>query len=258
MGHFLATPQAPAMDDQFGTHRVGRKARVTLILAATEATSDTLGAAIPDTTALRILHACRHTDVRLVLGPQMLADGWRPDRLHPATADDPGEAGRCYVATAGNREPLISAICPLDESDAHERGERRAAAVLPRIDPDSWAAARAIRRARNPVSGAGLDPADLPVSVDGQAVTDVLIAFGAEPWLWTEDLLAALGTLHGRYLEWSADDLSTLLRPLGVSPVQIKRGGRNRNGYHRDVIADAWQRHQNNHRDDGDPPGAVS
>jgi S-DNA-T family DNA segregation ATPase FtsK/SpoIIIE len=71
--------------------RVGRKARVTLILAATEATSDTLGAAIADTTALRILHSCRHTDIRLVLGPQMLADGWRPDRLHPATADDPGE-----------------------------------------------------------------------------------------------------------------------------------------------------------------------
>src|SRR5436305_2197345 len=81
--------------------RVGRKARVTLMLAATEATSDALGAAIADTTALRILHACRHTDVRLVLGPQMLGDGWRPDRLHPATGDDPGEAGRCYVATAG-------------------------------------------------------------------------------------------------------------------------------------------------------------
>jgi S-DNA-T family DNA segregation ATPase FtsK/SpoIIIE len=238
--------------------RVGRKARVTLILAATEATSDTLGAAIADTTALRILHACRHTDIRLVLGPQMLADGWRPDRLHPATADDPGQAGRCYVATAGNREPLISAICPLDESDAHERGERRAAAGIPRIDPDSWAAARVLRRARNPESGAGLDPTDLPVSVDGQAITDVLIAFGSEPWLWTEDLLTALGILHGRYLGWSADDLATLLRPLGVSPVQIKRAGRNRNGYHRDIIADAWQRHQNHHHDDHHPPGAVS
>jgi S-DNA-T family DNA segregation ATPase FtsK/SpoIIIE len=238
--------------------RVGRKARVTLILAATEATSDTLGAAIADTTALRILHACRHTDIRLVLGPQMLTDGWRPDRLHPATADDPGEAGRCYVATAGNREPLISAVYPLDESDAHERGERRAAAGLPRIDPDSWAAARVLRRARNPESGGRLDPADPPVSVDGQAVTDVLAAFGAEPWLWTEDLLAALSILHGRYLEWSADDLATLLRPLGVSPVQIKRGGRNRNGYHHNTIADAWQRHQNHHPDDDHPPEADS
>jgi hypothetical protein len=47
--------------------------------------------AIADTTALGILHACRPTDVRPVLGPLMLADGWRPDRLHPATA--------------GNREP---------------------------------------------------------------------------------------------------------------------------------------------------------
>jgi S-DNA-T family DNA segregation ATPase FtsK/SpoIIIE len=192
-----------------------------------------------------------------VLGPQTLTDGLRPDRLHPATADDPGEAGRAYVATAGNREPLISAIHPLDESNVHERGERRAAAGLPRIDPDSWTAARVLRRARDPEPGAGLDPADLPASVDGQAVTDVLTAFGADPWLWTEDLLAALGALDGRYLGWSADELSALLRPLGVSPVQIKRGGRNRNGYHRAVIADAWH-HQDNHRDDGDPPGAVS
>ncbi|MGH3856397.1 MAG: hypothetical protein ACRDR6_23500 [Pseudonocardiaceae bacterium] len=238
--------------------RVGRKARVTLILAATEATSDALGAAIADTTALAIIHACRHTDVRLVLGPQMLADGWRPDRLHPATADDPGDSGRCYVATAGNREPLISAIHPLSESDAHERGERRAATGLPRIDPDSWTAARALHRASDAEPGAGLNLADLPVSVDAQAVTDVLNAFGAQPWMWTEDLLAVLGALDGRYLGWSPDELSTLLRPLGVSPVQIKRGGRNRNGYHHDAIADAWHRHQHNHHDDDNPPQAVS
>ena len=235
--------------------RVGRKARVTLMLAATEATSDALGAAIADTTALAILHACRHTDVRLVLGPQMLAEGWRPDRLHPATADDPGEAGRCYVATAGNREPLISAIHPLSESDAHERGERRAATGLPRIDPNSWTAARTIRRVSNTELDAGLNPADPPVSIDGQALTDVLTAFGTQPWMWTEDLLAALGALDSRYLRWHADDLAILLRPLGISPVQIKRGGRNRNGYHHDAIADAWHRHQHN---DDDPPGAVS
>jgi S-DNA-T family DNA segregation ATPase FtsK/SpoIIIE len=97
--------------------RVGRKARVTLLLAATEATSDALGAAIADTTALAILHACRHTDVRLVLGPQMLAEGWRPDRLHPATADDPGEAGRAYVGSPWFRVSvtLCWLITPLPE-----------------------------------------------------------------------------------------------------------------------------------------------
>jgi S-DNA-T family DNA segregation ATPase FtsK/SpoIIIE len=123
--------------------RLGRKARVTLLLAATEATSDALGAAIADTTALAILHACRHTDIRLVLGPHMITEGWRPDRLHPATADDPGDAGRAYIHTAGNREPLISAIHPLTESDAHHRGTTRATLGLPHLDPQSQTAARA-------------------------------------------------------------------------------------------------------------------
>ncbi len=39
---------------------------MTLILAATEATSDALGAAIATSTGLKILHPCRHTDVALV------------------------------------------------------------------------------------------------------------------------------------------------------------------------------------------------
>jgi S-DNA-T family DNA segregation ATPase FtsK/SpoIIIE len=249
--------------------RVGRKARVTLLLAATEATADALGAAIADTTALRILHACRHTDVRLVLGPQMLADGWRPDRLHPATADDPGDAGRCYVATAGNREPLISAIHPLHETDAHERGTHRAAAGLPRIDPQSWAAAHVIHRtstgdqtAEDQTSDAQPDPVPIapPEEVDKRAITDVLACFSNHTRLWTEDLLAALAALHSRYTGWSPDDLAAVLRPLGIGPVQIKRNGRNRNGYHRDAITDTWHRHQHNHRDNDndDPPRPAS
>jgi S-DNA-T family DNA segregation ATPase FtsK/SpoIIIE len=37
----------------------------------------------PDTTALKIMHACRFQDIQLVLGRRG-AEGWRPDRLHPA------------------------------------------------------------------------------------------------------------------------------------------------------------------------------
>lgn len=55
-----------------------------MLLAAGEATSDALGAAIAEATAAKILLPCRHTDVRLTLGPNMIAEGWRPDRLHPA------------------------------------------------------------------------------------------------------------------------------------------------------------------------------
>ena len=229
--------------------RVGRKARVTLLLAATEATSDALGAAIADTTALAILHACRHTDVRLVLGPQMLADGWRPDRLHPATADDPGEAGRAYVATAGNREPLISAIFPLDESDAHERGAARAALGLPRIDPPSWAAARAARHHTTSTVGGPASPADT-TQTGGGALPDrddveslrhaltMLSVFGDEDRLWTEDLLARLAEHDPvTYGGWDPEALSAVLRRFGITPSQIWRQGRNRRGYLRADIA---------------------
>jgi S-DNA-T family DNA segregation ATPase FtsK/SpoIIIE len=230
--------------------RVGRKARVTLLLAATEATSDALGAAIADTTALAILHACRHTDVRLVLGPQMLADGWRPDRLHPATADDPGDAGRCYVATAGNREPLISAIHPLDESDAHQRGAARAALGLPRIDPHSWATARATRHHTtsaggppSPAQTTGTGGGELPDREDVESlrhVLAVLLVFGDEDRLWTEELLARLAEHDPQvYREWDAEALSAVLRRFGITPTQIWRQGRNRRGYLRADIARA-------------------
>jgi DNA segregation ATPase FtsK/SpoIIIE, S-DNA-T family len=226
--------------------RVGRKARVTLLLAATEASADALGAAIADTTALAILHACRHTDVRLVLGPQMLAEGWRPDRLHPATADDPGEAGRAYVATAGHREPLISAIHPLDESDAYERGAARAALGLPRIDAASWATARA---ARHHTAGKPTSPAETTETGDGPLIDrddveslrhalTVLSVFGEQDRLWTEDVLARLAEHDPvTYGEWDAEALSAVLRRFGIAPTQIWRQGRNRRGYLRADIA---------------------
>lgn len=239
--------------------RVGRKARVTLVLAATEATSDALGAAIADTTALAILHACRHTDVRLVLGPQMLAEGWRPDRLHPATADDPGEAGRCYVATAGNREPLISTIHRLDEADAYQRGAARAARGLPRIDPQSWAAARATRHhtgggPASLVETTGTGGGELSDGDDVEVlrhVLTVLSVFGDEDRLWTEELLVRLAEHDPHvYRGWDADALSTVLRRFGISPTQIWRQGRNRRGYLRVDIARAVG--------EGDTPGTTS
>lgn len=218
--------------------RVGRKARVTAILAANEATSDALGAAIADTTALKILMPCRHADVRLVLGPNMIAEGWRPDRLNPATGESPEDAGCCYVYAAGSREPVVSKIRPIDGQRARENGAHRAAVGLPLIDTKSQTAAQA-RRARD-TSGAR-EPAE---TVDGPGVVDVLTAFDGLEKLWTEHLLSRLSTLDARYAGWGAEDLAALLAPLGVGPVQIKIDGRNRNGYHRRAIADAWDRYR--------------
>jgi S-DNA-T family DNA segregation ATPase FtsK/SpoIIIE len=242
-------PRLTARSKQFAVQllRVGRKARVTLILAATEATSDALGAAIADTTALKIMHACRFQDIQLVLGPQMGAEGWRPDRLHPATADDPGDAGRYYVSTAGMREPLLAKVRPVDPDRIAELGAQRAAVGLPRIDTASWDRARARRVAdRSPTGGGGANvtPGSSETGrpwVDHLGITDVIAAFGTDRRLWTEEVLVRLAGIHTRYQGWSGEDLAGLLRPLDVAPKGIKREGVNRNGYDRDVITAAFQ-----------------
>jgi DNA segregation ATPase FtsK/SpoIIIE, S-DNA-T family len=217
--------------------RIGRKSRIIVILAASEATSDALGAAIADTTACKVLLPCRHTDVRLVLGPNMIAEGWRPDRLHPATGDSPEDAGKAYIWAAGSREALISQFRLLNPHQAQENGTHRAAVGLPRLDTDSWSAARThrTRHNRNPNTGPGTDKPQ----GDRHVGADVLAAFGTDPKLWTEQLLTRLATLDDRYTHWSAEDLAEALRPFGITPIQIWHAGRNRNGYDRDTLARA-------------------
>lgn len=226
--------------------RMGRKARVTLILAATEATSDALGASIAELAGLKILHSCRSTDVRLVLGTTMAAEGWRPDRLHPATGDDPGDVGRCYVSTAGLREPIIAKVHPHDAGALATSAGARAVVGIPRIDPQSWHAARAQRtvhpgRPDNSGGRGGGGSSSGDDQVDHQAITDILAAFGGDRRLWTEEIRTRLAERDtDRYGGWTFDEIANALRPLGVSPIQIRLGASNRRGYDRDVIAVAY------------------
>jgi S-DNA-T family DNA segregation ATPase FtsK/SpoIIIE len=223
--------------------RLGRKARVTLVLAAAEATSDTLGAAIADSAACKILMPCRHADVRLVLGSNMLAEGWRPDRLNPATGESVEDAGKAYVYAAGAREPLIVKFRPLDGDRAREQGSHRAAVGLPCIDADSWTAARARRTAAADITGVSAGTVQVS-DVDGLGVVDLLTACDGEDRLWTDEILSRLATLATRYGGWDAEDLAALIRPLGVGPGQIKREGRNRNGYDLRAVRQAWDTHR--------------
>lgn len=231
--------------------RIGRKARVSLLLAATEATSDTLGDAIADTTALKILHACRHADVRLVLGPSMLGEGWRPDRLNPASADSPEDAGCGYVYAPHYRDPVLSKFRPVSDEDTTQRARQRAPR-RPRVDTVSWQAARKRRHTNEsgftPGGHGGRHrmvpaPRDSePAGVDRMVVADVLAAFGDDERLWTVDLLARLAERHDRYGDWTPDDLADAVRPLGLSAVQIRQGDSNRRGYHRQAVTDALSR----------------
>jgi S-DNA-T family DNA segregation ATPase FtsK/SpoIIIE len=216
--------------------RTGRKARITLVLAASEATSDALGAAIAESVAVKILHPCRHHDIRLVLGQGMIAEGWRPDRLNPASGDAIEDAGKCYVYAAGSREPIISKVRHLDRQQAWDNGTHRAATGLPTLDAHTLHAART----RQPTSSTG----ETAPQVDGQVMVDVLTASDGAAKLWTDDILTRLSTIDTRYQGWDAEQLASVLRPLGVTPTQVKINGRNRNGYHLDALAQAWRAHQ--------------
>jgi hypothetical protein len=117
--------------------RIGRKAAITVVLAAQQATKDTLGAAIADSVSLKIMFASRHADVPLVFGEGTLGQGWRPDRLHPATGDDPEDAGKCYIMGGGSREPYLYKAFPMSPAEAIKRGKERASEGITKLDADT-------------------------------------------------------------------------------------------------------------------------
>ncbi|MCK2237167.1 MULTISPECIES: hypothetical protein [unclassified Crossiella] len=233
------TPEAKALT--IGLLGIGRKSRVTVILGTTEATSDTLGEAIAESAALRILMPCRHADVRLMLGPNRIAEGWRPDRLNAASGDDPEDAGKLYMDAIGSREPIVSKIRALSAEHAWERGEHRASLGRPEMDAATRARAQRLRPSpalSAPV--AGKHRAAEP-QADPQAVADILSVFRGEARLWTEELIVRLTAQFPRYRSWGAEQIADALRPWGISSQQIKRDGRNRNGYDRAAIQAAYR-----------------
>ncbi|MFE0651035.1 hypothetical protein ACFVZH_20840 [Streptomyces sp. NPDC059534] len=114
--------------------RVGRKARVQIGLAAQEATKDSIGAAIADSIALKIVGPSRHQDIVQVLGAGAGANGWRPDRLHPAQGEDPADAGKAYIMGGGSADPLIHKFIAMSRDEGKARAAARAAASRPWID----------------------------------------------------------------------------------------------------------------------------
>lgn len=121
--------------------RTGRKSRVQLVMAAQEATVDSLGDAIADSIALKIVGPSRHQDIKQVFGTGAGADGWRPDRLHPAQGEDPADAGKVYIMGCGSTEPMIYKFLMLDVKEATRRGKERAAAGRPTVGRRSLDAA---------------------------------------------------------------------------------------------------------------------
>jgi hypothetical protein len=118
--------------------RNGRKSAVTVVMAAQQATKDTLGAAIADAVSIKVMFASRHADVPLVFGEGALSQGWRPDRLHPASGEDVEDAGKCYIMGGGSREPYLYKVFAIEPDDAIQAGDEREAEGMPELDKDTY------------------------------------------------------------------------------------------------------------------------
>ncbi|MER6183043.1 hypothetical protein [Streptomyces sp. NPDC001652] len=125
--------------------QTGRKSRVQLVLATQEVNKDTIGAAIADTIALRIVGPCRRQDVVQIFGGGAGDEGWRPDRLDPAegnaVGDDLRDASQAFIRGGGSREPLKHKFLFLEDKEGRRRAKERAAAGRPQVDAESLAVA---------------------------------------------------------------------------------------------------------------------
>lgn len=117
------------------------KSDVTMIIAGQGVTKEK----IKDNTWLtelqvQVLAACDVDDVVQILGGGAMAQGWRPDRLLPAMADQVNDASVAYVmAGAQYCEPIPYRACIESDEELLRRGIERGQAGLVDIDAESAA-----------------------------------------------------------------------------------------------------------------------
>ncbi|MER7848344.1 hypothetical protein ABTZ03_30910 [Kitasatospora sp. NPDC096077] len=167
--------------------RIGRKARVTVVLLSQDATSDVVGDAIADTFGIRIMLPSRKADVPLVVGSDTaISEGWMPHRLVPSPGDwDPADAGCFYLLAPGLRDPILRKATHLDAATATLRTQERLAAGDVTITPE---------------------PAD---SGDNEDLPPVLLAVraafekhGDPDFLTTDQILGHVATTGDEWRQW--------------------------------------------------------
>jgi S-DNA-T family DNA segregation ATPase FtsK/SpoIIIE len=233
--------------------QVGRKSRVQLVLAAQEATKDSIGKAIADSIALRIVGPCRHQDVVQVFGAGAIAEGWRPDRLDPAEGDAVGDdlrdASQAYIRGAGSREPLKYKFLFLDGKEGRRRARERAAAGRPSVDAESLAAAGLDSFGATEADRLRSDLPKIVMMVRGAfaaaddtkflstlAIWEYLAAHDPESWalnLFGDDEIKARKTAAQRVSADLKKAVDAMGLAIDMSTVQITGGAR---GYRLDTI----------------------
>ena len=221
--------------------RVGRKSRVQVGLAAQEATKDAIGAAIADSIALKIVGPSRHQDIVQVFGAGAGANGWRPDRLHPAEGEDPADAGKVYIMGGGSREPLIHKVVPMSPQEGKRRGAERAAAGRPWFDTVSLETAgvtfddldtvRPHDALPEPIelARAAFTAADNPERMSADDLYSY-VAAADEQWLPSEG--EEQTEARDRYLKALRDSAATLNPSVDMKLRQWRDGGDRARGYY--------------------------
>lgn len=206
----------PRLSDQAKSlvHQIqatGAGSCVTLIILSQQGVQRSLGTAMAQEFGLRITLPSRDADIPIVLGGGMKEQGWRPDRLQPATPTDPYDAGSGYVLGGRNAEPILVKFAQLTEADAARVGPQRAG-TRPRVDTATVSAARALR-----ATGA------VPAAEEPNPVLDLLAVMGDGDRITSEEAVAALrAAFPDRHAEVTQDSLADLLRPYGVAPRSVR------------------------------------
>ena len=233
--------------------QTGRKSRVQLVLAAQEATKDSIGAAIADSIALRIVGPCRHQDVVQVFGSGAIGEGWRPDRLDPAEGnaegDDLRDASQAYVRGLGSREPLKHKFLFLEDREGRRRGKERAAAGRPQVDVTSLTAAGLDHFGASEADRLRIDLPKIVMMVRGAFAADddpgflstlqiweYLAAHDPEQWalhLFGDDEIRSRKTAAQRVAAELKRAVDAMDLDIDMSTVQVTGGAR---GYHLDTI----------------------
>jgi len=227
--------------------RVGRKSRVQVGLAAQEATKDAIGAAIADSIGLKIVGPSRHQDIVQVFGAGAGANGWRPDRLHPAQGEDPADAGKVYIMGGGSRDPLIHKVVPMSAAEGKRRGAERAAAGRPSIDDLSLESAGVTFDDLDTVRPADALPEPLELAraaftaaADPQRMSTVDLydyVAAAAPESWAPQDGEEIDQARGRYLKALRDAAAGIDTTVDMKAKQWRDGATRENGYYLATLA---------------------
>lgn len=195
---------------------IGRKARVTLVMCTTDATSDKVGDAVADSFGVRILMPCRKADVPLVVGSDdAISQGWLPHKLVPSPGEwEIADAGQFYCITPRHRDPILRYVSPLGADAAAALAKERAYAGIPTLNavPQSLAvpdSAPEVVKLLLAIFAAEGDPDTLTVAL----IADRLVQEDPATWgRWEDrkDRLAMFGRALKSQFRKAGVDVSTV------------------------------------------------